>query len=67
MTKLERLRRERGILQKDLSARSLVTVRTIRNIEKGNTEKVQKRIRGLLAVAFGLTPSDLFTKEGRAR
>ena len=60
MTKLERLRREAGLTQEALAAKSGVSRGVIVRIEQGGVGKVLGKNIFLLAKALCVEPGDLF-------
>lgn len=67
MTRIQRLREQKGITQKVLAEASGVNVRTIGVIERGAGGKAQARIRTGIAAALFVTPEAIWTKGGTAR
>jgi transcriptional regulator with XRE-family HTH domain len=59
VTKLEQLRRRRGMSQFDLAATAGVSISTIYKLEHGRAERVRPKNARLIAEALSVAPEDV--------
>jgi transcriptional regulator with XRE-family HTH domain len=59
VTKLEPLRRRRGMSQFDLAAAAGVSISTIYKLEHGRAERVRPKNARLIAEALGVAPEEI--------